>query len=78
MHDVFDKEHRHVLRDIEELIDEADQSDVRTGNSNGSKFGSINFIKSTYTDKRNRKKLEYLHTEDGFTLLVMSYNDLKR
>ena len=73
MHEVFNKEHRHVLRDIEKLIDEADQSDERTGHISRSKFGSSNFIKSTYLSGRNMEYPEYLLTRDGFTFIVTGY-----
>ena len=60
---MFNTYHHQVLRDIRELIEKVDQSDVRTGNINESKFGLVNFIESTCMDKRNRKKPEYLLTE---------------
>ena len=72
--DASGKEHNHVLADIGELIEKVERSDVRTWNFNESKFGLINFIESTYMDKRNRKKPEYLLTEDGFSLLVFGYS----
>ncbi len=75
VHKVFDKEHFHVLRDIRELIERVEQSNERTGAFNQSNSGLINFIKSTYRDNRNREKPEYLLTKDGFTLLVMGYDD---
>ncbi len=75
VHKVFDKEHFHVLRDIRELIEKVERSEERTGAFNQSNSGLINFIKSTYRDNRNREYPECLLTKDGFTLLVMGYDD---
>lgn len=64
------KRHDHVLRDIENKINDIDKS-------NEPKFGEINFLKDTYKDDRNRKQTKYLMTKDGFTFLVTSYSGAK-
>ncbi len=74
---MFDKRHDHVLRDIDKLIEEVEQSNERTGNTSLPKFGESDFIKSTYISSRNREYPEYLLIKDGFTLLVMGYDDDK-
>ncbi len=74
---MFDKNHQHVLRDIRELIEKVERSEERTGSLGQSKFGPTYFFQSTYIDRWNREKPEYLLTKDGFTLLVMGYDDDK-
>lgn len=64
------KRHDHVLRDIENKINDI-------AKSNEPKFGEINFLKDTYKDDRNRKQTKYLMTRDGFTFLVTSYSGAK-
>lgn len=64
------KRHDHVLRDIENKINDI-------AKSNEPKFGEINFLKDTYKDDRNRKQTKYLMTKDGFTFLVTSYSGAK-
>ncbi len=60
----FQKEHRNVLRDIENL--ECSES-----------FGRLNFEQSSYRNEQNKKQPEYLMTKDGFTFLVMGYRGKK-
>lgn len=58
----FGKEHKHVLRDIENLI------------GGESKIGlSSMFFKSEYISAQNKKLPEYLMNRDGFTLLAMGF-----
>jgi len=64
------KRHDHVLRDIENKINDISKS-------NEPKFGEINFLKDAYKDDRNRKQTRYLMTKDGFTFLVTSYSGIK-
>lgn len=64
------KRHDHVLRDIENKINDI-------AKSNEPKFGEINFIKDSYKDERNRSQTRYLMTKDGFTFLVTSYSGIK-
>lgn len=56
----FNKEHKHVLRDIESLECSAE-------------FSQSNFGQSTYTNDRGRKYPKYFITQDGFSFLVMGY-----
>lgn len=65
----FEKDHRHVLRDIARIIE------PRSGL--GENFIHDNFILSTYKDARGRKLPRYLLTRDGFTMLVMGYTGPK-
>lgn len=61
---VFEKEHRNVLRDIENL-------------DCSKNFTVLNFERSTYKDKSGKKNPEYILTKDGFTFLVMGYRGKK-
>lgn len=62
--EVFGKEHKNVLRDIETLQCSED-------------FRKLNFEPTSYTDSWNKKQKEYIMTRDGFTLLVMGYTGEK-
>lgn len=63
----FEKEHRNVLRDIENIVKE--------GCSNLSR---PLFIESTYQHPQNKQWYkEYLLTRDGFSLLVMGFTGKK-
>lgn len=57
---VFGKEHKNVLRDIENL-------------SCSETFNRLNFERITYKDARNREQTAYQMTKDGFSFLVMGY-----
>lgn len=73
--EVFGKEHYHVLRDIDTLIDSIkDEKTIDT-----SKIGCIKkmFFVSEYRDKTNRTQKEYLMNRDGFSLLVMGFTGEK-
>lgn len=61
--EIFGKEHKNVLRDIEDL----DCSD---------EFSRLNFELSNYK-MRGKKYPEFLMTKDGFTFLVMGYRGKK-
>ena len=67
--DVFNKQHGHVIRDIEDI------------KANLSKIGEVefnkNFLNSSYVDSKKRKYPEYLMTRDGFTLLAMGFGGKK-
>lgn len=65
--EVFGKEHKHVLRDIKELI--ASNIDKEFNESN---FGLI-----TYTDSLNRLKPMFLLTKDSFSILSMGFTGSK-
>ena len=58
--EVFEKNHFHVIRDIELL-----KKDI-------SNFGAM-FILSSYKDSYERSQKEYLLTRDGFSLLAMGF-----
>lgn len=58
--ETFGKEHKNVLRDIENLGCSTD-------------FNRLNFEPISYMDAMNRKQKAYAMTRDGFTLLVMGY-----
>lgn len=60
----FGKEHKNVLRDIDEL----DCSD---------EFRRLNFEQSYYRNSQNKKQPEIIMTKDGFTFLVMGYRGKK-
>lgn len=61
---VFEKDHRHILRDIAEL-------------QCSSAFRESNFGLSSYRSEQNKEMPEYLITRDGFTLLAMGYTGEK-
>jgi Rha family phage regulatory protein len=58
--EVFGKEHKNVIRDIENL----ECSD---------EFNRLNFERISYRDSMNREKPKYIITQDGFSFLVMGY-----
>ena len=62
--EVFRKEHRNVMRDLQKIITEVDKE-----------FSLLNFEQSNYRNKRGREYDKYLMTEDEFTILVMGYTD---
>lgn len=61
---LFEKDHRHVLRDIESL----DCSE---------KFRQTNFGLSSYISEQNKKLPCYVMTRDGFVFLAMGYRGKK-
>ena len=65
----FEKQHFHVLRDIEKL------TESKSGLSE--EFNKLNFERITYKDKTGRKLPCYTMTRDGFTMLVMGYTGAK-
>jgi Rha family phage regulatory protein len=58
--EVFGKEHKNVLRDIETL-------------SCSDEFNRLNFELISYQDSMNREQRAYQMTKDGFSFLVMGY-----
>lgn len=63
----FEKEHKNVLRDIENLI-----------KAGSSKLSQPFFIESKYQHPQNKQYYkEYLLTRDGFSLLVMGFTGAK-
>lgn len=69
----FNKQHGHVLRDIEEII----RGLSRIGETPGEQFRLLNFVESSYRDSQGKRNREYLLTKDGFTLLTMGYKGQK-
>ena len=65
----FEKQHKHVLRDIAKL------TEPKSGLSE--EFRKANFMPSSYKDSTGRKLNCYLLTRDGFTLLAMGYTGQK-
>ena len=66
---MFEKDHNHVLRDIQRI------TDPNSGLSE--EFNLSNFGLISYTDNMNRKQKAYAMTRDGFTILVMGYTGAK-
>lgn len=63
--EITGKRHAHVLRDIRKMLDELGHDEV-----NGSKFGSVDFVESTYKDSKGQTRpLIVLAKELTFTLL---------
>jgi anti-repressor protein len=60
----FEKEHKNVLRDIENL-------------DCSQEFRQLNFALSSYHSVQNKKLPMYIMTEDGFYFLVMGYSGSK-
>lgn len=65
--EIFNKRHDHVLRDIENILE----------NLGDPKFGGTYFMKSTYKSEQNKKFPEFLLTRDGFALLAMGFTGKK-
>lgn len=75
----FGKQHGHVLRDIEDLINQL-KSEPVADDPNQSKNGAVtrtfaeeNFITTMYRDAKGEQRPMYLLTRDGFTLLAMGF-----
>lgn len=58
----FGKEHKHVMRDVRELLEEC-----------GEEFGRSNFGQSSYYNDQGKKQPMYEVTRDGFMLLAMGF-----
>lgn len=65
----FEKQHQHVIRDIENLVNKAEEKDA-------SKIGRM-FFETTMPDAYGRMKRVYLMNRDGFSLLVMGFTGQK-
>jgi len=59
----FNKKHYIVLRDIDKLIERAEDKN----------FTAYNFVLSEYKDESGKKNREYLLAKDGVVLLAMGY-----
>ena len=64
--ETFEKRHDSILRDIRNLIADAD-----TG------FCLHNFVETAYRDSQNKRQPKYLMSKDGFTLLAMGFTGKK-
>ncbi|AXK19151.1 Rha family transcriptional regulator [Bacillus sp. COPE52] len=64
--EVFDKEHKHVMRDIENQTNKLLQADE-------SEFVASNFGLISYKDTLNRDRMKATLTEDAFMMVAMSY-----
>lgn len=64
--DVFDKEHRNVIRDIENQI-------VKLIEAGERRFSLLNFERSNYVNGRGREYEKFLLTEDAFAIVAMAY-----
>lgn len=64
---VFEKNHKDVLRDIRSIVEANPDKD----------FGQRNFAPTSYKDQWNREQVEYMLTRDGTMLLVMGYTGEK-
>ena len=65
----FGKQHYHVIRDIENLVN-------KTGGKDASKIGWM-FQETTMSDSYGRQQKAYLMNRDGFSLLVMGFTGKK-
>ncbi len=75
--EVFEKQHYHVVRDIEKTSETIDRIGKASEKLDNTKLGSTYFIKSVYKDGNNRPRTEYLLTKDGLTLIVMGFKGEK-
>ncbi|MCR5564080.1 MAG: Rha family transcriptional regulator [Desulfovibrio sp.] len=64
--EVFEKNHRNVLRDIRALMAGCDDD-----------FNALNFELIEYVDAKGRKKPAYAITHDAFSLLAMGFTGQK-
>ena len=67
--ELFEKNHKEVLRDIRKI------TDPTSGLSE--EFRQRNFAPSSYRNQQNKKQPCYYLTRDGFTMLVMGYTGQK-
>ena len=71
--ETFEKEHKNVLRDIENIKKEL-SSDLSSTNT--VEFSAL-FYEDSYKASNGKKNPMYLMNRDGFTLLVMGYTGAK-
>lgn len=79
--EVFEKNHAHVLRDIQNLIDQVMKSDdfsqSKSGLADSEKFLLENFFRVSYKDRQGKQRTEYKLTKDAFAMIVMGYTGAK-
>lgn len=63
--EIFEKNHKDVLRDIRRLL--------QPDSGLSTEFGLRNFAPSSYTNNQNKEQPSYSMTRDGFTILAMGY-----
>jgi anti-repressor protein len=68
--EVFGKNHKDVLRDIDNQIEKLNEADEK-------EFSQRNFAPSDYINERGRQYRKYLLTEEGFTLVTMAYTTVE-
>lgn len=69
--DYFGKNHRHILRDIRNVLEQLNET------PEGREFGQSNFGQSYYMNEQGKKQPAYTLTRDGFTLLAMGFTGAK-
>ena len=67
--ELFEKNHKEVLRDIRKITD--------SSSGLSEEFRQRNFAPSSYRNQQNKKQPCYCLTRDGFTMLVMGYTGQK-
>ena len=66
--EVFHKQHKHVLKNVAKCIKECEKV---------SGFSEPNFRLAEYLDEQGKSRPEYIMTQKGWTLLVMSFSGEK-
>ena len=64
--EIFDKEHKNIIRSINQLMIQLDQS-----------FNALNFEPVKYFDAKGEERTYYNLTRDAFTLLAMGFTGAK-
>lgn len=64
--EIFDKEHKNIIRSINQLMAQLDQS-----------FNALNFEPVKYFDAKGEERTYYNLTRDAFTLLAMGFTGAK-
>ncbi|WP_010499942.1 Rha family transcriptional regulator [Paenibacillus elgii] len=81
--EIFGKEHKHVLRDIDAIITKLNTPVIIEGildelsTEQNKKFSRSNFGLSEFISDRGKKYRKFNMTEEGFAMVVMGYTDVK-
>ena len=77
--DYFGKLHKNVIRDINRIISDMQDTSLTASVLDGLNFEPVKnyFIQDTYIDTKGEKRKQYLLTQDGFTLAVMGFTGKK-